>query len=160
MIRAFLMAIAVLFSAPSAAQKCLPRSLFPGAAGTDYLFVETDMVEGRVGWCPDNSSGMQWTIEVYQWSMKKYLITPVNPFRVIDQLRAASSPLQAASAVTAQFSRPLSADERPHYAVWRWQACKKLTTPPFTLGVQFEPFPVDYCGPRPPDPIGPPAERL
>jgi hypothetical protein len=69
--------------------------------------------------------------------------------------------MAAASAIAAQLSIPVAAGsaEETYYRIWRWEACKKLTTPPFTLTpTPFDPFPVDYCGTRPADP-GAPAER-
>lgn len=139
--------------------QCLPKSVFPNESGTDYRLIETPYVEGRVGWClvARTAAGDQWKQVVYQWQLKRLAVPPtLKPFAVLDQLRAASSPMAAASAISAQLSVPLTDPaDIVRWRQWRYDACIALITPPYTLTTTpFDPgtFPPGYCGTRPPDP--------
>lgn len=156
--RLALILLLALAALPALGQ-CLPSYVDPKGPGTDSILVETPYVEGRVGWCLESrtAAGDHWKMAVFQWCLKRVCaaVPPtLNPWRVIDQIRAASSPMAAASALMAQHRVPLSDPaDVVRYQQWRYDACVALTTPPYTLTpTPFKPFPAGYCGTRPADP--------
>jgi len=141
--------------APAAFGQCLPSSVFPSEAGTDYIVVKTPFVEGRVGWCLESrtAAGDRWVQIVYQWCLTRNCSTLVNPFAVLDQLKAASAPKAAASAVSAQYSIKLTdPTDILRYKQWRYDACVALTLARLTT-TALDPLPAGYCGTRLPDPV-------
>ncbi len=123
--------------------KCLPSDVFPGVGeGTPYIFFETDKVEGRVGWCRTDEAApagsQMWRALPYQWCVKtKCLSNPsnLNPFAVLDQIKASQDKFATAQAIASTLRIPLvagSEDER-QFQIWWSRACKKLKTAPFPV---------------------------
>jgi hypothetical protein len=147
---------------------CLPSDVFPGKGeGTPYVFFATDKVEGRIGWCRTNEvrpdGGQSWRPVPYQWCLKTRCTGGVlNPWAVLDQLRAAPDVFAAASSVAATLRvgvMPGSPDDFD-LRTWWARACRVLTTPPYpsTPPQGFAPswvFPPNYC---PAEPAPPAAE--